>query len=228
MKQLIFLATILVLLSGCNGCQQIPANQIILNSSDYGKTWNKVTGTVPRCGLPGCYNLYLPATTMGGELSSIQRVGKTGESAKVKILYTYQWEIVDPIKFVTEAKELRGGGDYTSDSSLETIEGRLIDRKFHDVSATLLVEEDVKNFDQSLFEGKLNNVLNQDLSNNYGVRISAISVVPEFGEQLETALDAAQVLEVYKSLNEEALGKEVIKNKAGATKIIINQNKDKE
>ncbi|MFN7325848.1 MAG: SPFH domain-containing protein [Chitinophagales bacterium] len=207
-------------LAACNGCRQIPANQIVLNSDNYGKTWRELNKneTVPACRLPGCYNLYLPATTMGGELGSTQRVGKTGEAAKVKMLYTYMWEIADPLKFVTEAKELRGGGDYTSDASLEIIESRLIDRHFHDISAKLLVDEDVKSFDQARFEARLTPELNKDME-QYGVRITAVSVVPEFGEQLETALDAAQALEVYKSIGEEALGKDIIRAKAGATNL---------
>lgn len=207
-------------LSSCNGCRQIPANQVVLNSDNYGKNWRELNKneTVPACNLPGCYNLYLPATTMGGELSSTQRVGKTGEAAKVKMLYTYMWEIADPLRFVTEAKELRGGGDYTSDASLEIIESRLIDRHFHDISAKLLVDEDVKSFDQAKFEARLTPELNKDME-QYGVRITAVSVVPEFGEQLETALDAAQALEVYKSIGQEELGKDIIRAKAGATNI---------
>ncbi len=221
MKNFIII-TFVLLFSSCNGCRQIPANQIVLNSDNYGKTWTQLTAnqTVPSCNMPGCYNLYLPATTMGGELSSIQRVGKTGESAKVKMLYTYMWEISDPLKFVTEAKELRGGGDYTSDASLEVIESRLIDRHFHDISARLLVDEDVKNFDQALFEGKLTPELNKDMD-KYGISITGVSAVPEFGEQLETALDAAQALEVYKSIGEEELGKQIIIQKAGATNINV-------
>lgn len=217
-----YLFLIAVSLGSCNGCRQVPANQIVLNSDNYGKSWSVVTGVVPHCNMPGCYNLYLPATTMGGELSSIQRVGKVGASAKVKMLYTYQWEIKDPIKFVTEAKELRGGGDYTSDSSLEFIEARLIDRKFHDMSGPLLESESVRNFDQSLYESRLLPVLNAEMD-KYGIVVTAISCVPEFGEFLETALDAAQALDFYRSVGEEALGREVIKNKAGAPQIVVEQ-----
>lgn len=219
-----FIFTFVLFMASCNGCQKIPSNQIVLNSDNYGKDWRQLgsTETVPRCGMPGCYNVYLPATTMGGELSSVQRVGKTGESAKVKMLYTYMWEIRDPLAFIKEAKEIRNG-DYTSDGSLEIIEARLIDRHFHEISARLLVDEDVKRFDQALFEGRLTPELNKDME-KYGILITGVSVVPQFGEQLETALDAAQALEVYKSIGEEQLGKEIIKEKAGAT--IINVKVD--
>lgn len=212
----------------CNGCRQIPANQIVLNSDNYGKDWRQLgkSETVPACNMPGCFNLYLPATTMGGDLSSIQRVGKTGESAKVKMRYVYNWEIVDPILFVTEAKELRGGGDYTSDQALEVIEGRLIDRHFHDISSQLLVNESVLNFDQASYEAKLTPAINEDMK-NYGIKITGIGCVPEFGTQMETALDAAQALEVYKSIGEEQLGKEIIRATAGATKVNVTvEDKD--
>lgn len=224
MKNFIIITIVLLLFSSCNGCQKIPANQMVLNSDNYGKEWRQLasTETVPRCNMPGCYNVYLPATTMGGELGSIQRVGETGKSAQVKMLYTYMWEIRDPLAFIKEAKEIRNG-DYTTDGSLEVIESRLIDRHFHEISARLLVNEDVKKFDQAMFESKLAPELNKDME-KYGILITGISVVPQFGEQLETALDAAQALEVYKSIGEEQLGKEIIKEKAGAT--IINVKVD--
>ena len=223
-----YLILIASLFSSCNGCRQIPANQYVLNSENYGKEWTQLTSkqTVPSCNLPGCYNIYLPATIMVGDVESIQRVGKTGESARVKMLYTYQWQISDPLLFIKEAKELKNG-DYTTDGSLEFIEGRLIDKHFHDISATMLVDEDVKNFDQALFEKKLTPNLNKDLS-QFGIEILNTSVVPVFGEQLETALDAAQALEVYKSIGQLELGKEIIKAKAGASTISTTIKKESE
>jgi hypothetical protein len=76
----IFIALALCL-GSCNGCKKIPANQFVLNSDNYGKDWRQLgpSETVPSCNMAGCYNVYLPATTMVGDLSSIQRVGKTGE-----------------------------------------------------------------------------------------------------------------------------------------------------
>lgn len=218
----LFLLATLFLVSSCNGCRQIPANQIVLNSDTYGKNWRELgkNETVPACNMPGCYNLYLPATTMGGDLNSKQRVGKTGESAAVNMKYSYNWEIVDPVLFVTEAKELRGGGDYTSDGSLEVIENRLIDRHFNDVSSELLVNESVLKFDQAAYEGKLTPALNENMK-AYGIRITGVSCVPSFGTQLETALDAASAMEVYKSLGKEQLGEEIIRATAGATKVNV-------
>jgi len=216
----ILTAAVLLLLTSCNGCEKIPANQIVLNTDNYGQSW-RVLGkdeTVPKCAMAGCYNIKLPATTMTGGLNSIQRIGKPGGSAKVNMLYSYMWEISDPLMFIQEAKELRGGGDYLTDESLEGVENRMLDKVFHDVSAEILDEEDVIHFDPSIFELKLNNQVNENIR-KYGVRITAISVVPEFGEQLETALDAAQALELYKSINQEELGKKIIEAKAGATTI---------
>lgn len=223
----LFLFSIVILASSCNGCRQIPANQIVLNSDNYGKDWRQLskTETVPACNMPGCFNLYLPATTMGGDLVSKQRVGKTGESATVKMRYSYNWEISDPVLFVTEAKELRGGGDYTSDGALEVIEGRLIDRHFNDISGELLVNESVLKFDQAAYESKLTPAVNEDMA-KYGIKITGVSCVPEFGTQLETALDAASALEVYKSINEEQLGKEIIRATAGATKVQVTVEDD--
>jgi hypothetical protein len=227
MKKLIQLLTVVIIsivISSCNGCRQIPANQTVLNSANYGKSWEKLDpdDIVPTCNMPGCYNLYLSNSPMGGELSSVQRVGKTGESAKVKMLYTYQWEIADHLKFITEAKELRGGGDYTSDAALEGIEGRLIDRNFHDISGPLLENESVRNFNQSAYEEKLNTAINNEMESKYGIRIFAISCVPEFGGQLEGALDDAQALDFYKSIGEEDLGRQILISRASAPKIYVD------
>lgn len=220
------LLSIAIFVSSCNGCRQIPANQYVLNSDNYGKDWRLLRSdeTVPSCNMAGCYNVYLPATTMVGDLSSIQRVGKTGESARVKFLYTYQWEISDPLLFIREAKELKNG-DYTTDGSLEVIENRLADKHFHDISATLLVNESVRNFDQASFEKKLIESINEDLK-RFGIKITASSVVPEFGRFLEDALDAASALDFYKSINEEQLGREIIKQNAGATKVQVTVEDD--
>lgn len=216
----------LLFLCSCNGCEKIPANQIVLNTDNYGQSW-RILGkneTVPQCHMAGCYNIKLPATTMTGGLNSIQRIGKPGGSAKVNMLYSYMWEISDPLAFIAEAKELRGGGDYLTDESLEGVENRMLDKIFHDISAEILDEEDVIHFDPALFELRLTAAVNES-ARKYGVRITAVSVVPEFGDQLETALDAAQALELYRSINEEELGKEVIKAKAGATQINIGSSK---
>lgn len=217
---------LLFTVASCNGCRKIPANQFVLNSDNYGKDWRLLdpNETVPACNMAGCYNVYLPATTMVGDLSSIQRVGKTGESARVKFLYTYQWEISEPLLFIREAKELKDG-DYTTDGSLEGIENRLVDKHFHDISAILLVNESVRNFDQASFEKKLVDAINEDLK-KFGIKITASSVVPEFGRFLEDALDAASALDFYKSIGEENLGREIIKENAGASKVTVNVSGD--
>ena len=218
------LLTVIVLTSSCNGCQQIPANQHVLNSDNYGKSWTLLNQqqTVPACNMPGCFNIFLPATTMVGDLTSIQRVGKTGESARVRFLIGYQWSIADPVLFITEAKELKNG-DYTTDGSLEGIENRLIDKHFHDVSGELLITESVREFDQAAYEKRLVPKINEDLG-KYGIRIEAVSVVPEFGRYLEEALDAASALDFYKNIGEENLGRTIITNSAGASKVTVNNN----
>lgn len=218
--QILFFVCIAVVLSNCNGCQKIPANKYVLNSQDYGKTWHQLNGneTVPQCNLPGCYNVYLPATVMVGDMSSIQRIGAVGQSAKAKFFITYQWEIADPNLFIREAKELKDG-DYTSDGSLEFIEGRLVDKHFHDIMGPILQKEpSVKDFDAAAFEKSFLPIINEDMK-NFGIRILNCSFVVEFGPQLETAIDVAQALEFYESIGEKELGRDVIKNQAGATKV---------
>lgn len=218
----LILFSIVILASSCNGCQKIPANKYVLNSDNYGKEWRQLgsTETVPRCNMPGCYNVYLPATVMVGELGSTQRIGAPGKSAKAKFLITYQWEISDPLSFIKEAKELKDG-DYSTDGSLEFIEGRLVDKHFHDILGPRLAQEtNVKDFDAVTFEKTFLPIINEDL-NKFGIKILNLSFVVEFGPQLETAIDVAQALEFYESINEKELGREVIRQQAGATKVQV-------
>jgi len=225
----IVLSVILFVVSSCNGCKQIPANQFVLNSDDYGKTWRQLgpNETVPACRAMGCYNIYLPGSTMTGDLRSKQRIGAPGKGAIAKFLITYQWEIYDPLLFIKEAKELRKSGDYTSDSSLEVIEARLIDKHFHDLMGPLLTQEtNVKDFDAGVFEKKFNPILNEDLA-KFGIKAFGLSFVVEFGPQLETAIDVAQALEFYEAIGELPLGREVIQRQAGATKVNVTvEDKD--
>lgn len=209
-------------LSSCNGCQKVPANKFVLNSENYGKNWRTLgpDETVPKCRMAGCYNVFLPATVMVGDLSSIQRIGAAGKSAKAKFFITYQWEISDPLLFVKEAKELKDG-DYTNDGSLEFIEGRLVDKHFHDLMGPILTKEpSVKDFDAVIFERIFLSIINEDLK-KFGINILNTSFVVEFGPQLETAIDVAQALEFYESIGEKELGRDVITQQAGATKVNV-------
>ena len=225
----IVLSVILFVVSSCNGCKQIPANQVVLNSDDYGKTWRQLRNneTVPACRTMGCYNVYLPASTMTGELTTKQRIGAPGKGAIAYFKVTYLWEISDFLLFMTEAKELKKGGDYTSDSSLEIIESRLIDR--HIVTAmgpVLAKEQNVKDFDAGVFGTNFEPVINKDLD-KYGIKITGTLFVAEYGPQLEMAIDAAQALEMYDAIGEPALGRELMKAQAGATKVNVTvEDKD--
>lgn len=225
----ILLSVILLVVSSCNGCKQIPANQVVLTTNDYGKTWRQLasTETVPAYATNSGRNVYLPLSTMTGELKTKQRIGAPGKGAIAYFKVTYLWEISDFLLFMTEAKELAKGGDYTSDSSLEGIESRLIDRHIVTAMGPVLAKEpNVKDFDAGVFGTNFEPVINEDLS-KYGIKITGSLFVAEYGAQLEMAIDAAQALEMYDAIGEPALGRELMKAQAGATKVNVTvEDKD--
>lgn len=216
MKNFILFSIICMFLAGCNGCEKAPANQIVIHSDDWGVTWRTigVGEIVPRCMLAGCYNVYLPGSTMAGELVSTQR---TFEGAKITLLISYQYEIIDGVLFSKDAKEL-WNQEGINDSSMEAIENRLIDKIFHDVLGPDTKQQKILDFDQAEFETIVMKHVNE-LTEKRGIRILAMSVVPKFGEQLEESIDALQALELYKMVGLEEWGKEVILRKAGSANI---------
>jgi hypothetical protein len=56
-----------------------------------------------------------------------------------------------------------------------------------------------------------------------GVAFYNMSVNINFSPQTEEALDVISALKIYKDNGEEALGREVIRQKAGATKVLVQQ-----
>lgn len=57
-----------------------------------------------------------------------------------------------------------------------------------------------------------------------GVEFNNLSVNVNLSPQAEEALDVISALNFYKENGQEELGRKIIEAKAGATKIVINQN----
>jgi len=143
----------------------------------------------------------------------------------------YEYEIVDPLKFISEAPYLSktnsDGDEVSADNSrFESAENSIIDKRVKDIARELLLDIDLVEFDQSEFEDTLLDVVNKALEKR-GVRINYLSFVPTPSEQTEQAIDVATAMKIYESKGLQEVGKQVIVNKAGATKIQVNVKGDK-
>jgi hypothetical protein len=153
---------------------------------------------------------------------------KTNFANKVKtnIDMDYEYEITDPVKFISEApylaKSNSDADDVSSNNSrFESAENSIIDKRVKDIARDLLLDIDIVEFDQSEFEDLLLKKVNEALSDR-GVHINYLSFVPTPSEQTEQAIDVATAMRIYESKGLQEVGNQVIQNKAGATKIEMN------
>ncbi len=222
MKKINFILGLVITMFTLQSCDRSQANVRTLISNDCGVTWEiKPAGQIiPKRITPCELKTTIPGAPMTGESHF-----KTNFSNKVKtnIDMDYEYEIIDPVKFITEAPYLAktnsDADDVSSNNSrFESAENSIIDKRIKDIARDLLLNIDIVEFDQSEFEDTLQNQVNQSLSQR-GVRINYLSFVPTPSEQTEQAIDVATAMKIYESKGLEEVGKEVIANKAGATRV---------
>lgn len=209
-------------------CDRAQANVTTLISNDCGLTWEliKPGQTIPKRMTTCEMKTTVPSSPMTGDSHFKTRFKN---NVKVFIDVDYEYSIIDPVIFISEATYLaktNADGDEVSGNSsrFESAENSIIDKRVKDVSRELLDSIDIIEFDQSEFEDKLLEQVNILLSKR-GVKINFISFVPEPSPQTEQAIDVATAMKIYQSKDLVELGKSVITNKAGANNIVINSNK---
>jgi len=222
MKQILFVIGAICTMLSFQSCEKSQANVRTLISNDCGVTWEIIPAgqTIPKR-LTACeLKTTIPGAPMTGESHF-----KTNFANKVKtnIDMDYEYEIIDPVKFITEAPYLAKSNSDADDvssnpSRFESAENSIIDKRIKDIARDLLLNIDIVEFDQSEFEDTLQVQVNKALSDR-GVRINYLSFVPTPSEQTEQAIDVATAMKIYESKGLEEIGKQVIANKAGATKI---------
>lgn len=233
MKQLSFILMLALAALTFQSCERSQANVRTLISNDCGVTWQLIPAgqTIPKR-ITACeLKTTIPGAPMTGESHF-----KTNFANKVKtnIDMDYEYEIIDPVKFITEApylaKSNSDADDISSNNSrFESAENSIIDKRIKDIARDLLLDIDIVEFDQSEFEDTLQIKVNQVLAER-GVRINYLSFVPTPSEQTEQAIDVATAMKIYESKGLQEVGKQVIANKAGATKIemSVKQPENKE
>lgn len=233
MKNLILIIALALSALTFQSCERSQANVRTLISNDYGVTWQLIPAgqTIPKR-ITACeLKTTIPGAPMTGESHF-----KTNFANKVKtnIDMDYEYEIIDPVKFITEApylaKSNSDADDVSSNNSrFESAENSIIDKRIKDIARDLLLDIDIVEFDQSEFEDTLQIKVNQVLAER-GVRINYLSFVPTPSEQTEQAIDVATAMKIYESKGLQEVGRQVIANKAGATKIemSVKQAENKE
>ncbi len=206
------------------GCDKAMANKQTLFTSDCGVSWEliKPGQTVPHAMTRCEYKVTIPDFPMQGEVKF-----KTSFRERVLAVVEvgYEYEIVDAVKFIGEAKYI---GKMNSDaddaqngaSPYESAENSVIDKRIREAASTLLIEEDIVDFSQAEFEDKLLVEVNKLLEDK-GVRLNFISFVPIPEEQTRLAIDTLTAMKIYESRGLSELGQQVAAARAGATKIDV-------
>lgn len=227
-RSILFVIMAFVTMSIFQSCDRSQANVKTLISNDCGQSWELVK---PGELIPKRITVCELKTTIPGAPMTGDSHFKTSFANKVKAVIDldYEYEIFDPVLFITEATYLAKTNsdpdDVSSNNSrFESAENSIIDKRIKEIARDLLENVDIVEFDQSEFEDTLLIQVNLLLADR-GVKINFLSFVPTPSEQTEQAIDVATAMKIYESKGLGEIGKSVIANKAGATKIemIVNE-----
>jgi hypothetical protein len=212
------------------GCSYAKSNQQVVVSTDCGVTWTKINAgeSVPKQGVNPCYmKVVIPNFPMQGESRFI-----TNLKDKVRTIthIDYDYSITEPLSFIKQAKFLgKANVDADDDaaigSNFEGAENMVIDKRIKEVVKSLFVDEDIVELNQSDMEDKLLAESNKILE-PFGVKLNFITLTFDLDEQTRQAIDVATAMKIYQSRGIESIGLEVMKARAGATKVIVNTKSD--
>lgn len=226
----IWTLSILFLIVILEGCSYAKSNQQVVVSSDCGVTWQKINmgEAVPRPGVNPCYmKVVIPNFPMQGESKFI-----TNLKDKVRTVthIDYDYTIIEPLAFIKQAKFLGKANTDADDeaaigSNFEGAENMVIDKRIKDVAKDIFVSEDIVELDQSELEDILLSESNKVLE-PLGIKLNFITLTFDLDEQTRMAIDIATAMKIYQSRGLVDIGREVMKERAGATKIIVENKPD--
>jgi hypothetical protein len=212
------------------GCSYAKSNQQVVVSTDCGVSWTKINAgeAVPKSGINACYmKVVIPNFPMQGESRFI-----TNLKDKVRTVthIDYDYSIIEPLAFIKQAKFLGKANTDADDedaigSNFEGAENMVIDKRIREVVKSLFVDEDIVELNQSDMEDNLLAECNKILE-PFGVKLNFITLTFDLDEQTRQAIDVATAMKIYRSRGIESIGLEVMKARAGATKIIVNLKSD--
>ena len=208
-----------------SACDRAPANVKTLHTTDCGQTWKviKAGERIPNSVTTCDYKTVLPDYPMQGD-TEFQTQFEGNVLVKVKIAYDY--EIVDGLLFIQEAKFLGKSGSAdsaskgTNMSAFETAENVVIDVRLREITTSGTIKHDIVNFNPSDFEDKLFETANKELAKR-GVHLNSITFVTIPDEQTRLSIDAATAMNVYKNKGMLEFGQRLAIAKAGAARIEV-------
>lgn len=206
-------------------CNYAKSNQQVLVSSDCGMKWSliKAGEAVPKAGINPCYmKVVIPNFPMQGESKFISNL-KDRVRANVHIDYDYS--IIAPLEFIKQAKFLGKANANPDDEaalgrSFEGAENMVIDKRIKDVAKSVFVNADIVELDQSEMENHLLEESNKVLE-PLGVRLNFITLTFDLDEQTRQAIDVSTAMKIYESRGLTDLGKQVMIERAGASKVVV-------
>lgn len=215
----------LLLLFVLQSCNYAKSNQQVVVSDDCGMTWKKINAgdAVPKAGVNPCYmKVVIPNYPMQGESKFISNL-KDRVRANVHIDYDYS--IIEPLSFIKQAKFLGKANTDADDEkavgeAFEGAENMVIDKRIKDVAKGVFVDADIVELDQSDMENHLLTESNKVLE-PLGVRLNFITLTFDLDEQTRQAIDVSTAMKIYDSKGLQDVGKQVMIQKAGATKVIV-------
>jgi hypothetical protein len=219
----LYFVVILITFQSCNYAK---SNQQVLVSDDCGMNWKKINAgdAVPKGGMNACYmKVVIPNYPMQGDSRFITNL-KDRVRASVHIDYDYS--ITDPLAFIKQAKYLGKANanaddeDALDNTAFEGAENMVIDKRIRDVGKGLFLTEDIVDLDQAELENRLLNEANKVLE-PLGVHLNFITLTFDLDEQTRQAIDVSTAMKVYDSKGISELGKQVMIQRAGATKITV-------
>lgn len=224
------LGPILFLTATLESCNYAKSNQQVVVSTDCGMTWKQIKAgdAVPKGGLNACYmKVVIPNYPMQGESKFISNL-KDRVRANVHIDYDYS--IISPLAFIKQAKYLGKANTDADDedaigNAFEGAENMVIDKRIKDVAKAVFIDADIVELDQSDMETDLLNASNKVLE-PLGVHLNFITLTFDLDEQTRQAIDVTTAMKIYESKGLQEIGKQVMTQRAGATKIIIDERKN--
>lgn len=218
--------SVIAVLFSIQSCNYAKSNQQVVVSDDCGMTWKKINAgdAVPKGGLNACYmKVVIPNYPMQGESKFISNL-KDRVRANVHIDYDYS--ITEPLAFIKQAKYIGKANanaddpDAINESAFESAENMVIDKRIKDVAKGVFINEDIVELDQSEIEAHLLNESNKVLE-PLGVRLNFITLTFDLDEQTRQAIDVSTAMKIYESKGLQDIGKQVMTQRAGATKIVV-------
>ncbi len=222
------IATLVIVLFAfaLGACDKAMANVQTLRTTNCGVDWALIAPgqTIPKNLTMCSYSVTVPDYPLQGE-TRFKTSFKDRVIANVEIPYEYQ--IVDALRFIGEAKYLGKVNSDAQDASnssgaYESAENTVIDKRIRDVVTSMLITQDIVEFSQAEFEDSLLLEVNKRLADK-GVRLNFLSFVPTPEEQTRLAIDMMTAMRVYESKNLGELGQRIAVARASATKIEVGQ-----